>query len=117
MGVGPLAPGEVGSAPPPSTDQSGGSSTLASQSKWGDELCNLDVSKTSNCLLSQPPKMDPSGAADYIKEEDSLLFSEGAPDKRVASVPPFAIWSRNHRRKKKEPRNETAFKMKSLLFE
>lgn len=73
----------------------------------GDELCvfcNLDVSRP-NCLLSQP-KMDPSGAADYIREDS--LFSQGRPDKRGASVP-LAIWSQNNR---KGPRKEEGKKEK-----
>lgn len=99
-------PREVGSAPPPSTDQRWGSSMAGPWSKGagsGDELCvfcNLDVSRP-DCLLSQP-KMDPSGAADYIREDS--LFSQGRPDKRGASVP-LAIWSQNNRkgpRKKKK---------------
>lgn len=56
-------------------------------------FCNLDVSRP-NCLLSQP-KMDPSGAADYIREDS--LFSQRRPDKRGASVP-LAIWSQNNRK-------------------
>lgn len=94
-----FGPREVGSAPPPSDDQRRGSSMPGPWSKGagsGDELWvfyNLDVSRP-NCLLSQP-KMDPSGAADYIRE-DSLL-SQRRPDKRGASVP-LAIWSQNNRK-------------------
>lgn len=61
--------------------------------RWTLRFCNLNVSRP-DCLLSQP-KMDPSGATDYIKEDS--LFSQGHPDKRGASVP-LAIWSRNNRK-------------------
>lgn len=105
-----FGPHEVGSAPPPSTDQRWGSSMPGPRSKGaglGDELCvfcNLDVSRP-NCLLSQP-KMDPSGAADYIREDS--LFSQERLDKRGASVP-LAIWSQNNR---KGPRKERRRKKK-----
>lgn len=108
-----FGPRKVGSAPPPSADQRRGSSMPGPWSKGagsGDELWvfyNLDVSRP-NCLLSQP-KMDPSGAADYIREDS--LFSQRRPDKRGASVP-LAIWSQNNRKgprkggKKKEKRTQ-----------
>lgn len=105
-----FGPREVGSAPPPSDDQRRGSSMPGPWSKGagsGDELWvfyNLDVSRP-NCLLSQP-KMDPSGAADYIREDS--LFSQRRPDKGGASVP-LAIWSQNNRkgpRKGREKREE-----------
>lgn len=47
--------------------------------------------------------MDPSGAADYIREDN--LFSQRRPDKRGASVA-LAIWSQNNRKgpkKEKKP--------------
>ena len=72
--------------------------------RWTLRFCNLDVSKP-NCLLSQP-KMDPSGAADYIREDS--FFSQGRRDKRGASVP-LAIWSQNNRkgpRKKKKKKKK-----------
>lgn len=74
--------------------------------RWTLRFCNLDVSRP-DCLLSQT-KMDPSGAADYIREDS--LFSLGRPDKRGASVP-LAIWSQNNRkgpRKKNKPSQHTA---------
>lgn len=74
--------------------------------RWTLRFCNLDVSRP-NCLLSQP-KMDPSGAADYIREDS--LFSQGRLDKRGASVP-LAIWSQNNRKglrkKKKEEKKKS----------
>lgn len=76
--------------------------------RWTLRFCNLDVSRP-DCLLSQP-KMDPSGAADYIRE-DSLL-SLGRPDKRGASVP-LAIWSQNNR---KGPRKKKSLPAHSLKW-
>lgn len=117
-----FGPHEVGSAPPPSTDQRWGSSMPGPRSKGaglGDELCvfcNLDVSRP-NCLLSQP-KMDPSGAADYIREDS--LFSQERLDKRGASVP-LAIWSQNNRKgprkeKKKKPSQHTALNERNAVW-
>lgn len=120
----PFGPREVGSAPPPSKDQSWGSSMPGPRSKGAgspDELwvfCNLYVSRT-NCLLLQP-KMDPSGAADYIREDN--LFSQRRLDKRGASVP-LAIWSQNNRKgpkkerkKKTQPSQHTAIKERSCVW-
>lgn len=56
--------------------------------------------------------MDPSGAADYIRE--GSLFSQGLLDKRGASVP-LAIWSQNNRkgpRKKKKKKKQLAHSFK-----
>lgn len=83
--------------------------------RWTRRFCNLDVSRP-NCLLSQP-KMDPSGATDYIREDS--LFSQGRPDKRDASVP-LAIWSQNNRKgprkkkKKAQPAHSLKWKESSL---
>lgn len=57
--------------------------------------------------------MDPSGAADYIREDS--LFSLGRLDKRAASVP-LAIWSQNNRKdpeKKKERKKKEKKKKKA----
>lgn len=102
-----FGPRKVGSAPPPSNDQSWGCSVPGPWSKGAgspDELwvfCNLDVSRP-NCLLLQP-KMDPSGAADYIREDN--LFSQRRPDKGGASVG-LAIWSQNNRKGPKKERKK-----------
>jgi len=82
--------------------------------RWTLRFCNLDVSK-SDCLLSQP-KMDPSGAADYISEDS--LFSLGRLDKRGASVP-LTIWSQNNRkgpRKKRKNSQHTALNERSAVW-
>lgn len=84
--------------------------------RWTLHFCNLDVSRP-DCLLSQP-KMDPSGATDYIRED--RLFSQGRPDKRGASVP-LAIWSQNNRKgprkkKKKEPSQHTALNERNAVW-
>lgn len=47
--------------------------------------------------------MDPSGDADYIKENN--LLSQGHPHKRGASVP-LAIWSKNNRKGPREEEEE-----------
>lgn len=103
----PFGPHEVGSAPPPSTDQRSASSMPGPWSKGAGSRDELYISVSWRCpdpiVFFHGPKW--TLPVLLITLGRTTSFQKEHPDKRGASVP-LAIWSQNNRKSPREKKKK-----------